>query len=97
VIGIGIDAPKFAGETNAEDFILMTCENWTDEMREHYEAQNEELKFFGTPQLQQVNFRATQFVPPSSAPRSPMRAPKVGRNAPCPCGSGKKFKKCHGA
>jgi preprotein translocase subunit SecA len=23
--------------------------------------------------------------------------PKVGRNDPCPCGSGKKFKKCHGA
>jgi len=22
-------------------------------------------------------------------------APKVGRNQPCPCGSGKKFKKCH--
>jgi preprotein translocase subunit SecA len=21
---------------------------------------------------------------------------KVGRNEPCPCGSGKKFKKCHG-
>jgi preprotein translocase subunit SecA len=21
----------------------------------------------------------------------------VGRNEPCPCGSGKKFKKCHGA
>jgi preprotein translocase subunit SecA len=27
-----------------------------------------------------------------------MRAagPKVGRNDPCPCGSGKKFKQCHG-
>ena len=24
-------------------------------------------------------------------------AEKVGRNDPCPCGSGKKFKKCHGA
>ena len=24
-------------------------------------------------------------------------APKVGRNDPCPCGSGKKYKKCHGA
>lgn len=24
-------------------------------------------------------------------------APKVGRNDPCPCGSGKKFKACHGA
>jgi hypothetical protein len=23
--------------------------------------------------------------------------PKAGRNEPCPCGSGKKFKKCHGA
>ena len=23
--------------------------------------------------------------------------PKVGRNEPCPCGSGKKYKKCHGA
>jgi len=23
--------------------------------------------------------------------------PKTGRNAPCPCGGGKKFKKCHGS
>ena len=22
---------------------------------------------------------------------------KVGRNEPCPCGSGKKYKRCHGA
>jgi preprotein translocase subunit SecA len=21
---------------------------------------------------------------------------KIGRNAPCPCGSGKKYKQCHG-
>ncbi len=36
----------------------------------------------------------------SSAPKQP-QAPirseiKVGRNEPCPCGSGKKFKQCHG-
>lgn len=24
-------------------------------------------------------------------------SPKIGRNDPCPCGSGKKYKKCHGA
>ena len=24
------------------------------------------------------------------------RSDKVPRNAPCPCGSGKKYKKCHG-
>jgi hypothetical protein len=30
-------------------------------------------------------------------PEQPYRAPaKVGRNEPCPCGSGKKFKKCCG-
>jgi preprotein translocase subunit SecA len=34
--------------------------------------------------------------PPSMPPAS-KAAPKVGRNDVCPCGSGKKFKKCHGA
>ena len=29
--------------------------------------------------------------------RSGATSPKVGRNDPCPCGSGKKYKKCHGA
>jgi uncharacterized protein YecA (UPF0149 family) len=28
---------------------------------------------------------------------NPYLEEKVGRNDPCPCGSGKKFKKCHGA
>jgi preprotein translocase subunit SecA len=42
---------------------------------------------------------------PSSMPAAPSEQaqtvrrdmPKVGRNEPCPCGSGKKFKHCHGA
>jgi preprotein translocase subunit SecA len=44
--------------------------------------------------------------PPGSAlvrPQAPPRNPqdpqswgKVGRNEPCPCGSGKKYKHCHG-
>jgi hypothetical protein len=40
---------------------------------------------------------------PSSAPPRPraavgqrVRESKIGRNAPCWCGSGKKYKKCHG-
>jgi len=45
----------------------------------------------------------------ATGPRPPAAAPPgvgvtaanpyagVGRNDPCPCGSGKKFKKCHGA
>jgi uncharacterized protein len=35
---------------------------------------------------------------PDVASREPIRNPtKVGRNEPCPCGSGKKFKQCHGS
>ncbi len=41
--------------------------------------------------------RPPQQMPPQMEPQRPVRvAPKVGRNQPCPCGSGKKFKNCHG-
>jgi preprotein translocase subunit SecA len=33
----------------------------------------------------------------SSGPKQVSVGQKVGRNDPCPCGSGKKYKKCHGA
>ncbi|MBL8325224.1 MAG: UPF0149 family protein [Rubrivivax sp.] len=35
---------------------------------------------------------------PSPLPTTIVRTePKIGRNDPCPCGSGRKYKKCHGA
>ena len=37
-----------------------------------------------------------QGAPPAASAESSANA-KVSRNAPCPCGSGKKFKHCHGA
>ncbi len=37
------------------------------------------------------------FDPSSPIKQEPVRVePKTGRNDPCPCGSGKKFKQCHG-
>ncbi|HWQ52993.1 MAG TPA: preprotein translocase subunit SecA [Bryobacteraceae bacterium] len=33
----------------------------------------------------------------STAQQPVIKGDKVGRNDPCPCGSGKKYKKCHGA
>jgi preprotein translocase subunit SecA len=33
----------------------------------------------------------------SGGPKTVSAGQKVGRNDPCPCGSGKKYKKCHGA
>ena len=33
----------------------------------------------------------------ANQPNQPVRVEKkVGRNEPCPCGSGKKYKHCHG-
>ena len=31
------------------------------------------------------------------AGQQPVRSEKIGRNEPCPCGSGRKYKKCCGA
>ena len=95
IIGIGIEAPKFSDGTVAEDFILMPCEKWPEEMKIYYEELNREWNFFGTPELRQFNDRVTQFVPPPR-PASLAKPGKIGRNDPCPCGSGKKYKKCHG-
>lgn len=37
------------------------------------------------------------YYDPSSVKQEPIIAePKIGRNEPCPCGSGKKYKHCHG-
>ncbi|MBK6446769.1 MAG: preprotein translocase subunit SecA [Bacteroidetes bacterium] len=45
-----------------------------------------------------ANRPGTQPGPPAPPKIQPVRAEqKVGRNDPCPCGSGKKFKNCHGA
>ncbi|MEZ5566285.1 MAG: preprotein translocase subunit SecA [Gammaproteobacteria bacterium] len=42
--------------------------------------------------------RPAQGQPEAPAPVTPVvrSSPKVGRNEPCPCGSGKKYKQCHG-
>lgn len=95
VIGIGIEAPKFSDGTVAEDFILMPCETWSDERKTYYEELNREWNFFGTPALRQFKDRVTQFVQPPR-PGKPTKPGKIGCNDPCPCGSGKKYKKCHG-
>ncbi len=40
--------------------------------------------------------RIPQAPAPARNPQDPQSWGKVGRNEPCPCGSGKKFKHCHG-
>ncbi len=51
-----------------------------------------------TSHAQQERAANTPVSAPDARPVTIRRdQPKVGRNDPCPCGSGKKYKKCHGA
>jgi preprotein translocase subunit SecA len=56
-----------------------------------------ELPRFGAPTSTSAQ-QGQQGVPQQETPKpQPVRVEKkVGRNEPCPCGSGKKFKHCHG-
>lgn len=91
VIGIAIDAPKYAGRINSEDLALMEFDNWTEEVRSNYEEINRELKFFANP----TETRQTVYeFPVTSGNSKRRRRKKVGANERCPCGSGKKYKKC---
>ncbi len=46
---------------------------------------------------QQQNLQFQAGPAQTEAPKPIRSGAKVGRNDPCPCGSGKKYKKCHGA
>ena len=47
----------------------------------------------GSPELRQGNASQSRRTVQIQRPK---RNLKVGRNDPCPCGSGKKYKQCHG-
>ncbi|HJW56348.1 MAG TPA: preprotein translocase subunit SecA [Burkholderiaceae bacterium] len=76
--------------------------------REEIDAAEEELAHS---HVENVHYQHADFNPgaepedllaPTANPESPKAqplvnaVPKVGRNDPCPCGSGKKYKQCHG-
>jgi preprotein translocase subunit SecA len=57
---------------------------------------HEEATGMGFERMEQPTTQQEQ-QPPVAGKRQPIRVEKkVGRNDPCPCGSGKKYKKCHG-
>jgi hypothetical protein len=66
----------------------------------HYETDlvrfglDERLRLHGLNPVFSAESEDEEAVPEPAAPVPPA---KPGRNDPCPCGSGKKYKKCHGA
>jgi preprotein translocase subunit SecA len=72
---------------------------WHETSADHQEVRRAADEFRETAQSQQVASHGAPEPGGDSAPIAPIRnrVEKVGRNDPCPCGSGKKYKKCHGA
>ena len=78
--------------------VLMTVRVQSSEQVEQAEAEAAQ------PHVQNVQYHHSDYDEALAQSESddgaqPVRnaLPKVGRNDPCPCGSGKKYKKCHGA
>ena len=76
--------------------LLMTVEVRSEQQIEEAEQHH--------PQVENVQYHHADYDEAlgtgdeTSKPQQPVEraTPKVGRNDPCPCGSGKKFKHCHG-
>jgi preprotein translocase subunit SecA len=67
-------------------FLMRTPEEEEEMIRQYQQRKRREQR-----EMQMVGAGAIE------KPQQVIRREKIGRNDPCPCGSGKKYKKCHGA
>ena len=82
-----LEAQRIKAQKAAEDVqraaAQAAVQDLTRGIQRQHEKELKDLQFLGTDS--------------AAAPAAAPAAPRVGRNDPCPCGSGKKYKKCHGA
>ena len=72
---------------------------WLDQQRmeaERRQAQAMEFQHAAAPALAGAQQEAAAAPAPPPAEPFVREGRKIGRNEPCPCGSGKKYKQCHG-
>ncbi len=96
---IGIATESGRREAGSEDFLLYDAANWTEQDREQAlktKAEMMELGLLG----ERTRHEGVEKEFPSARryvqQRWPMTMKGRNRNEPCPCGSGRKVKKCHG-
>lgn len=88
-------------ESQAQEaaFAIMSLLGATDPDLDEAEARDPQFLAFVEdapriiPEIAATLYRAHRLT----TPQTPVRSEAVGRNDPCPCGSGLKYKKCHGA
>jgi preprotein translocase subunit SecA len=83
-IGVGMPRSRDGGNGRPPRSVATSVDDLEEAFQRRKRRELEEARMAGSGEYQPV-----QQVKRASA--------KVGRNDPCPCGSGKKYKKCHGA
>ncbi len=87
-LGLAIHRTEKGGPADSEGVVEFTATYILDGLREEHREIASFVKKDGT----------WLYSEGEVVPRTVVReGPKIGRNDPCPCGSGKKYKKCCGA
>jgi uncharacterized protein len=77
--------------------LTMSREHLAEHLAEHYKGETLERDQLIDEALFAVQDLRLFWLDHAPKPETRRVAPTPGRNDPCHCGSGKKFKKCHGA
>ena len=98
IVGIATE-PLSEEENRSEDALYYDAREWSLEDEESAKQFSENFDILqGQPDLHHV--REEEYPRVALATHSPakmgLKLPKNPRNKPCPCGSGKKYKRCHG-
>lgn len=92
---------KMDSEVN-RDIVQFLCHasiplNEGDELKEGRQQKTDMSRMNASKDAMDAPPTENDYFDPTPAKQQPIHvAPKIGRNDPCPCGSGKKFKACHG-
>jgi hypothetical protein len=92
IIGLATETSDTPDHERTEDALYFDARKWTAEDEAKAQIWQKELKLLVN--LQKGERTVSEYPLPDGAMVALGKNP---RNKPCPCGSGKKFKKCHGA
>lgn len=77
-------------DSRSEDALYLNARHWDGELEKEAKELQEEFQILKTANYGEFHLREYPEIRLDKIPKNP-------RNKKCPCGSGKKYKKCHGA
>lgn len=90
------DRPQAGGTIGKQlSSVILPRDFNTDPTTEYHSMYSKQV-IYPTPMAVSTKEMQLAMARPEMTSDSPIVFPKVGRNALCPCGSGRKYKKCHG-